>query len=101
MAIKEKQAQEEMTGAVVGAGVGAVAGASGAVAAVAASGSVAGLGAAGITSGLATVGGVVGGGMLSGLVITAAAPVVAAAALGYGGYKLTQWYRSKNTAGAA
>jgi hypothetical protein len=66
--------------------VGAVAGTAGAVGAIAASGSIAGLSAAGITSGLAAVGGVVGGGMAAGVCITAAAPVVAAAAVGYGAY---------------
>ena len=70
--------------AVAGLASGA-AGAAGSVGAVAASG-VAGLGATGITSGLAAVGSVVGGGMLSGLVITAAAPLAVGAA-GYGFYK--------------
>ncbi|PAX51198.1 lecithin retinol acyltransferase family protein [Brunnivagina elsteri] len=60
----------------------------GAVGAVAASGSVAGLSAAGITSGLAAVGGIVGGGMAAGVAITAAAPAVAAAAVGYGAYQV-------------
>jgi hypothetical protein len=71
--------------------VGAVAGTAGAVGTVAAAGSVAGLSAAGITSGLAAVGGVVGGGMAAGVAITAAAPAVAAAAVGYGAYKFWKW----------
>jgi len=71
--------------------VGAVAGTAGAVGAIAASGSVAGLSAAGITSGLAAVGGVVGGGMAAGVAITAAAPAVAAAAVGFGAYKVWKW----------
>lgn len=71
--------------------VGAVAGTAGAVSVIAASGSVAGLSAAGITSGLAAVGGVVGGGMAAGVAITAAAPAVAAAAVGYGAYKVWKW----------
>ncbi|MEA5574302.1 lecithin retinol acyltransferase family protein [Calothrix sp. UHCC 0171] len=68
--------------------VGAVTGTVGAVGAVAASGSVAGLSAAGITSGLAAVGGIVGGGMAAGVAITAAAPAVTAAAVGYGAYQV-------------
>jgi hypothetical protein len=71
--------------------VGAVAGTAGAVGTIAAAGSVAGLSAAGITSGLAAVGGVVGGGMAAGVAITAAAPAVAAAAVGYGAYKIWKW----------
>ena len=74
--------------AVAGIGAGA-AGAAGSVGAVAASGTVAGLGAAGITSGLAAVGSVVGGGMLSGLVITAAGPL----AIGAAGYGLYKWLK--------
>lgn len=71
--------------------VGAIAGTAGTVGAIAASGSVAGLSAAGITSGLAAVGGIVGGGMAAGVVITTAAPAVAAAAVGYGAYKVWKW----------
>jgi hypothetical protein len=71
--------------------VGAAAGTVGAVGAVAAAGSVAGLSAAGITSGLAAVGATVGGGMAAGVVITVAAPAAAAAAVGYGAYKLWKW----------
>jgi hypothetical protein len=69
---------------------GAAAGAAGAIGAVSAAGSVAGLSAAGITSGLAAIGGVVGGGMAMGLVLTTAAPAVAAVALGFGVYHLAR-----------
>jgi len=53
---------------------------------------VAGLGGAGIASGLAAVGATVGGGMTAGVVVTAAAPAVAAAALGYGVYRAWRWF---------
>ncbi|UKO98052.1 lecithin retinol acyltransferase family protein [Nostoc sp. UHCC 0870] len=71
--------------------VGALAGTAGAVGTVAAAGSVAGLSAAGITSGLAAVGATVGGGMVAGVAITVAAPAAAAAAVGFGAYKLWKW----------
>lgn len=64
---------------------GGVGGAAGSLGAIAAAG-VPGLGATGITSGLAAVGSVVGGGMATGLVITAAAPLAVAGAA-YGLYK--------------
>lgn len=73
--------------------VGAAAGTAGSIAAVSASGSVAGLSAAGISSGLAAIGGTVGGGMASGVVIATAAPVAAAAAVGYGLYKMVKWFK--------
>lgn len=69
--------------------IGAAAGTAGSVAAVSASGTVAGLGATGITSGLAAVGSVVGGGMTTGLLITAAAPL----AVGAAAYVLYQWLK--------
>lgn len=69
---------------------GATVGGAGAIAAVSTAGSVAGLGATGIVSGLAAVGGVVGGGMATGLIITAAAPI-AVGAVAYGLYK---WWKS-------
>jgi hypothetical protein len=72
---------------------GAAAGAAGAIGAVSAFGSVAGLSAAGITSGLAAIGATVGGGMAAGLVITTAAPAVAAVALGFGVYQLARRLR--------
>jgi hypothetical protein len=68
--------------------VGAGAATAGGIATVSAAGTTAGLSAAGITSGLAAVGGSVGGGMVAGTAIVAAAPVAAAAAIGYGIYKL-------------
>jgi hypothetical protein len=67
--------------------VGAGAGAAGALGAVAAAG-VPGLSAVGITSGLGAIGASVGGGMATGIAMTVAAPAVAAAAVGYGIYKL-------------
>lgn len=45
-------------------------------------GGVVGFSGAGITSGLAAIGSLVGGGMLAGVVITTAAPVVTAVAVG-------------------
>lgn len=72
---------------------GAAAGTAGSIAAVAAVG-VPGLSAVGITTGLATIGSAVGGGMAAGVVITTAAPVAAAVALGYGFYKVVQWCKN-------
>lgn len=72
------------------AGVGA--GTAGSIAAVSVMGSTAGLSAAGISSGLAAVGGTVGGGMAAGAMITAAAPVAAAVAIGYTSYKIVRWF---------
>lgn len=71
--------------------VGAAAGTAGGIAAVSAAGTTAGLSAAGITSGLSAIGAGVGGGMAAGTAVVAAAPVAAAAAVGYGAYKLWQW----------
>ncbi len=68
--------------------VGATAATAGTVSAIAAAGSVTGLSAAGITSGLAAIGTTVGGGMAAGATLTIAAPAVAAAAVGYGGYQI-------------
>ena len=79
-------------GEALSAGTGAVVGASGAVAGVAAAGTVTGLGATGITSGLAAIGAALGGGMATGLVIVAAAPI-ATAGVGYGVYKLYQRFK--------
>ncbi|MCI0428595.1 MAG: lecithin retinol acyltransferase family protein [Nitrospiraceae bacterium] len=76
---------------------GAIGGTAASVGAVAAAGTVSGLSAAGISSGLAAVGTAVGGGMAAGVVITAAAPAVAAAALGYGTYRL--WKRWRQSPG--
>lgn len=71
---------------VAGAAVGSAAG----IGAVSAAG-VTGLSAAGITSGLATIGGAVGGGMAAGSAIVIAGPALAAAAIGYGSYRLVRW----------
>ncbi len=79
------------TATAVGAAVGSVS----TVGAVAASGTVAGLSAAGISSGLAAIGGTVGGGMVAGVAITAAAPAVIATAVGYGSYRLYRWLRGR------
>ncbi|UAA38663.1 hypothetical protein KIH87_18700 [Paraneptunicella aestuarii] len=68
------------------AGAGAATGAVGSVTAVYSAGTVTGLGATGITSGLSAIGSVAGGGMATGLAITAAAPLVVGA-IGYGLYK--------------
>ena len=87
---KEREARRTgRVSSIIGAGLGSV----GSITSVAVVGT-AGLSGAGITSGLATVGSVVGGGMVSGVVITAAAPAVAAAVVGYGAYKLHQYFRS-------
>ena len=69
------------------AAAGATAGAAGTLATVSAVGTTAGLGVTGVTSGLAAVGSVAGGGMVSGLVITAAAPI----AIGAAAYGLYKW----------
>jgi hypothetical protein len=73
--------------------VGAAAGTAGSIAAVSAMGTTAGLSAAGITSGLAAIGGTVGRGMAAGVVVATAAPVAAAAAVGYGIYKFIRWLK--------
>lgn len=66
--------------------VGGIGGVVGSIGAVSAVGSVAGLSAAGVTSGLATI----GGGMVVGLAITAAAPL----AIGAGAYGIYKWLKS-------
>lgn len=88
----EREARRVGRAATVG---GAVAGTAASVSAVAAAGAVSGLSAAGITSGLAAVGAAVGGGMAAGVVVTAAAPAVAAAGIGYGSYRIWKWYRKR------
>jgi len=82
MSDKDKKA------AIAGA-AGTAAGAAGSVGTVAAAGTVTGLGATGITSGLAAIGGVVGGGMATGLAITVAAPLV----VGGAAYGLYRWLK--------
>jgi hypothetical protein len=64
---------------------GAAAATAGGMGTIAAAGT-AGLSAAGITSGLAAIGAGVGGGMLAGTVVVAAAPAVVAGAVGLGAY---------------
>jgi len=71
---------------------GAAGGVAGGVAAISAAGTTAGLSAAGISSGLSAIGGTVGGGMAAGTAVVAAAPVAAAVTVGYGAYKLWQWF---------
>lgn len=71
--------------------VGAIGGSAATIATVSSAGSVAGLSAAGITSGLATIGSIAGGGMVAGLAVSAAVPVVTAAAVGYVAYKAWGW----------
>ncbi|TXR53847.1 hypothetical protein [Reinekea thalattae] len=79
----------EDTNGIKAAGAGAATGTVGSVAAVSTAGTVTGLGATGITSGLSAIGAIAGGGMATGLVITAAAPL-AAGAIGYGLYR---WFK--------
>ena len=88
----EREARRLGRAATVG---GAVAGTAASVSAVAAAGAVSGLSAAGITSGLYAVGTAVGGGMAAGVVVTASAPAVAAACIGYGSYRIWKWYRKR------
>ncbi|NID14503.1 lecithin retinol acyltransferase family protein [Luteibacter yeojuensis] len=88
----DKDERESRTVGRAASYAGAVAGTAGSIGAVSALGT-AGLSAAGISSGLATIGATVGGGMASGVVIATAAPVAAAAAVGYGAYKLYKWIR--------
>ncbi|MBD2028234.1 hypothetical protein H6F80_28145 [Leptolyngbya sp. FACHB-711] len=71
--------------------VGAIGGSAATIATVSSAGTVSGLSAAGITSGLAAVGSWVGGGMVAGLSLSAAAPVVAAAGVGLIAYKTWQF----------
>lgn len=60
---------------------GSVCTVAGMISLISASGVVAGLSAAGITSGLAAIGGIIGGGMLAGIAVVAAAPLVVGAIL--------------------
>jgi len=89
----EQEERDSRTAGRAASYVGAAAGTAGSIGAISAAGSVAGLSGAGITSGLAAIGGTVGGGMASGVVIATAAPVAAAAAVGYGVYKLVKWFK--------
>lgn len=62
----------------------------GGIATISTAGITSGLSATGISSGLAAIGGTVGGGMAAGVAVVASAPVVAAAGIGYGVYKLAK-----------
>lgn len=81
--------------AVASSAAGGAAGVAGSVGAVSTAGVVSGLGATGITSGLAAIGSVVGGGMLTGLAVVAAAPVAAAGA-GYGVFRVVKRIKKGN-----
>ena len=71
---------------------GAAAASAGGLAAIAGAG-VAGTSAVGISTGLAAIGATVGGGMVAGTVIVAAAPAVVAGAAGFGIYALSRRLR--------
>lgn len=75
--------------------VGVGAGTFGSIGAVSTAG-ITGVSAAGITSGLAAIGGTVGGGMAAGVVVVTAAPVAAAASVGYGVYRIASWLKKKS-----
>ena len=81
----------------VAAVTGAAIGTATAIGTVSATGAVAGVSAAGITSGLWAVGSAVGGGMTAGVAVTAAAPAVATAAVGYGAYRTWRWMRKRKS----
>jgi hypothetical protein len=81
---KERQARE------VGRNMANLAGNVSAAGTIAAAGSVIGLSGSGITSGLAAIGALIGGGMSAGIVLTVAAPSVAAIAVGCGFYQFWQ-----------
>lgn len=65
----------------------------GGVATISFAGTTSGLSAAGITSGLAAIGSTVGGGLVTGIVLTTTAPVAVAVGAGLGIYKLVKWLR--------
>jgi hypothetical protein len=78
----------EETNSVIAVGTGSIAGGVAAVASVlgAAAPTTVALSGPALTSGLAAVGGVLGGGMLAGITVVAAAPVVGGV-IGYGIYR--------------
>jgi hypothetical protein len=95
MPIKHEQANTTNTlqknsskAGIVGAVAGGAAGAVASVAAVSATGSVAGFSAAGVTSGLAAMGSLVGGGMVGGLAVSVALPIIGAAGIGWAAYNI-------------
>mgnify|MGYP001947401511 CR=1 FL=1 len=87
----EKKEREARSVGRKAAYAGAAAGTAGSIVAIGSAGTVAGLSATGITSGLAAIG---AGSMATGIAATVAAPAVATAAIGYGGYKLYRWLTS-------
>ena len=80
---RERAARSAGRSASIAAGVAGTVGSVGLISSV----GVSGLSAAGITSGLAGIGAAIGGGMAAGVVLTAAAPAVAAAAIGDAAYR--------------
>ena len=78
----------------LGSTVGAAAGSAGGLGSIYLLGSVVGFSGPGIASGLATIGGLLGGGMATGVAIAAAAPTLAAASGAYGVYRLAKWYNA-------
>lgn len=73
--------------------IGGIGGAVGSLSAISVSGAVVGLSGAGIISGISAIGATIGGGMITGSIIVAALPAVAATGVGYGVYKALQWFR--------
>lgn len=73
---------------------GAAGGSAASIGAVTVAG-MSGLSAAGISSGLAAIGGTIGGGMVAGVALTAAAPAVAAAVVGYSSYRIWKRWRMR------
>lgn len=76
----------------VASATGAVAAGAGGVAAIAGAG-IAGTSAVGISTGLAAIGATVGGGMVAGTMLVAAAPAVVAGVAGFGVYALSRKFR--------
>lgn len=90
----QRRLEEEQSSAHKVGRAASYAGTAGGMAVVSAAGSVAGLSSVGITSGMAPVGSTVGSGMAAGISITTVAPVVAAAAVGYGIYEVFSWWKN-------
>ncbi|MBD0780103.1 hypothetical protein HPE56_20075 [Maribacter sp. ANRC-HE7] len=82
---KLTKAEKEQISEQIGAVGGGILGFGGIASAISASG-VAGLSAVGITSGLASIGAIIGGGMIAGVVVSAAIPI----AIGAIGYKVVK-----------
>jgi hypothetical protein len=79
----------------VAASVGVAAGGGTALSMVSASGTVAGLSASGITSGLAALGGLVGGGMAVGLLVTVGGAALAGTGAFFVTKQLVRWGRKR------